>query len=117
MLHRLPEDIRLCAQRIDDESTQGLRCSFQPSTGATYMGTRAKVITPNGSSEEFNFLQAATLAPFLFIIVLDYALRQAIRGQEQKLGFILTPRRSPRHPAETLTDLDMPTISVCYLMK
>lgn len=49
-------------------------------------------------------LQGDTLAPFLFIIVLDYALRQAIRGGE--VGFTITLRRSPRHSAETLTDLD-----------
>lgn len=39
--------------------------------GATYMGTRAKVITPDCSREEFNFhtgvLQVDALAPFLFI--------------------------------------------------
>ena len=51
-------------------------------------------------------LQGDTLAPFLFIIVLDYALRQAIQGREQELGFTITPRRSTRHPAVTLTDLD-----------
>ena len=78
--------------------------------GTMYTGTRAQVTTPDGSSEEFNIqtgvLQGDTLAPFLFIIVLDYALRQAMRGKEQELGFTITPRRSTRHPAQTLTDLD-----------
>lgn len=37
---------------------------------------------------------------------MDYALRQAIRGREQELGFNITLRRSRRHPAEALTDLD-----------
>ena len=68
-----------------------------------YAGTRAKVVTPDGNSEEFDILagvmQGDTLAPFLFIIVLDYALRKAISGREQELGFTLTPRRSRRHPA------------------
>ncbi|KAJ4939860.1 hypothetical protein JOQ06_029296 [Pogonophryne albipinna] len=61
-----------------------------------YAGTRAKVVTPDGNSEEFDILarvmQGDTLAPFLFIIVLDYALSKAISGREQDLGFTLTPR-------------------------
>ena len=44
-----------------------------------YTNTRARVMSPDGCSEEFNIrtgvLQGDTLAPFLFIIVLDYALR------------------------------------------
>ena len=83
-----------------------------------YTGTRARVTTPDGNSEEFNIqsgvLQGDTLAPFLFIIVLDYALRQAIQGRERELGFTITPRRSTRHPAETLTDLDY-TDDICLL--
>jgi hypothetical protein len=75
-----------------------------------YSGTRARVVTPDGNSEEFDILagvmQGDTLAPFLFIIVLDYALKKAISGREQELGFTLTPRKSSRHPAVVLTDLD-----------
>ena len=63
-------------------------------------GTRAVVVIPDDNSEELAILagvmQADTLAPFLFIIVLDYALRKAISGREQDLGFTLTPRRSRR---------------------
>ena len=33
-------------------------------------------------------------------------MRKAIGGQEQDLGFTLTPRRSRRHPTVVLTDLD-----------
>ncbi|KAJ4943537.1 hypothetical protein JOQ06_006037 [Pogonophryne albipinna] len=75
-----------------------------------YAGTRARVVTTDGNSEEFDILagvmQGDTLAPFLFIMVLDYALRKAISGREQDLGFTLTPRRSRRHPTVVLTDLD-----------
>ena len=75
-----------------------------------HAGTRAKVVTPDGDSEEFDILagvmQGDTLAPFLFVIILDHALRKAINGREQDLGFTLTPRRSRRHPAVVLTDLD-----------
>ena len=70
-----------------------------------YEGTRAKVVTPDGISEEFEILagmqQRDTLAPFLFIIALDYVLRKAI-----KLGFTITPRKSSRSPAVALADLD-----------
>ena len=75
-----------------------------------YAGTRAKVVTPDGDSEEFDIqagvMQGDTLAPFLSVIVLDYALRKAINGREQDLGLTLTPRRSRRYPAVVLTDLD-----------
>ena len=68
------------------------------------------VITPDGETEQFEItagvLQGDTLAPFLFIIVLDFALRRAIEGKEEELGFTLTPRRSRRHPKEAITDLD-----------
>ena len=78
--------------------------------GNMYEGTRAKVVTPDGISEEFEILagvqQGDTLAPFLFIIALDYALRKAINGQEQDLGFTITPRKSGRNPAVALADLD-----------
>mgnify|MGYP002052339858 FL=1 len=74
-----------------------------------YSNTRAKVTTPDGETEEFRILagvlQGDTLAPFLFIVVLDYALRRAIEEHED-LGFTLTPRRSRRHPAVKLSDLD-----------
>ena len=64
--------------------------------GTMYTGTRARVTTPDGNSEEFNIqtgvLQGHTLAPFLFIIVLDYALRQAFQGREREIGFTITPR-------------------------
>ena len=51
-------------------------------------------------------LQGDTLAPFLFVIVLDYALRKALTGREEGLGFTITPRKSSRHPKEVLADLD-----------
>ena len=51
-------------------------------------------------------LQGDTLAPFLFVIVLDYALRKALDGKEEDLGFTITPRKSRRHPKEAIADLD-----------
>ena len=77
---------------------------------ATYSETWAKVRTPDGDTEPFQILagvlQGDTLAPFLFIIALDYALRCAINGREEELGFTLSKRASRRVPAKMLTDLD-----------
>ena len=67
-------------------------------------------MTSDGETAWFELLagvlQGDTLAPFLFIIVLDYALRQAITGREVELGFTITPRKSTRYPAKVETDLD-----------
>ena len=42
----------------------------------------------------------------MFLIVLNYALRKAMNGKAEDLGFIVTPRKSSRHPKEVLADLD-----------
>ena len=77
---------------------------------ATYSQTWAKVRTPDGDTESFQILagvlQGDTLAPFLFIVALDYALRCAINGREEELGFTLVKRASRRIPAKMVTDLD-----------
>ena len=43
--------------------------------------------------------------PLLSIIVLDYAMRSAIQGREEELGFELEPKKIRRYPAIILTDL------------
>ena len=48
-------------------------------------------------------LQGDTLAPLLFIIVLDYVLRNTMSPD---LGLTIHPRQSRRIPAVTVTDLD-----------
>ena len=50
-------------------------------------------------------LQGDTLAPYLFIICLDYVLRTSI-DKIRENGFVLTKRRSKRYPAKTITDAD-----------
>ena len=52
-------------------------------------------------------LQGDILAPFLFTIVLDYAMRKAMAGSEDELGFTLSHRKFRRHPKEILADLDL----------
>jgi hypothetical protein len=75
-----------------------------------YDNTQALVLSPDGKTEMFDILagvlQGDTLAPFLFIVVLDYVMRKAIGDDNDQLGFTVRPRRSRRYPVEVLTDLD-----------
>ena len=76
---------------------------------ALYTNTKARVITPEGITMEFltnlGILQGDVLAPFLFIIVLDYILRQSV-DKDSSLGLTLHKARSSRYPAHYLQDLD-----------
>ena len=76
-----------------------------------YSNTKARVVTQDGETEQFDItadvLQGDTLAPFLFVIVLDYAMRKAMAdGKEEELGFTITPCKSRRYPKQVLADLD-----------
>ena len=75
-----------------------------------YEDTKAKVISPDGETDTFDIvagvLQGDILAPNLFVVVLDYALRKAISGREEELGFQLVRRQSRRIGPVVLTDLD-----------
>ena len=74
-----------------------------------YRNTKVKVRSPDGDTEYFDIvagvLQGDTLAPYLFIIGLDYVLRTSIDKIKEK-GFELTKKRSRRYPATTITDAD-----------
>ena len=63
----------------------------------TYKNRR--ILTPDGEIEVFEILagvlQGDTLAPYLFVIVLGYALRKVISGREEQLGFQLLKRKKP----------------------
>ena len=71
--------------------------------------TKVKVRSPDGDTEYFDIvagvLQGDTLAPYLFIICLDYVLRTSI-DKIRENGFELTKKRSRRYPAKTITDAD-----------
>ena len=71
-----------------------------------YLNTSALVMTPEGNTDIFSIdtgvLQGDPLAPFLFIICLDYALRNAITPSD---GLTLKRRQSRRHPEEVLSEL------------
>ena len=49
--------------------------------------------------------QGYSLAPYLFIICLDYVLRK-LMDKIKENGFELTKKRSRRYPAKTITDTD-----------
>ena len=74
-----------------------------------YRNTKVKVRSPDGDTEYFDIvagvLQGDTLAPYLFIICLDYVLRKSI-DKIRENGFNLTKKRSSRYPAKTITDAD-----------
>ena len=74
-----------------------------------YQNTKSMVRSPDGDTDFFNItagvLQGDTLAPFLFIICLDYVLRKAL-DENPELGFTLQQPRSRRYPAVKITDVD-----------
>ena len=74
-----------------------------------YKNNKVKVWSPDGDTEYFDIvarvLQGDTLAPYLFIICLDYVLRTSIDNIREN-GFVLTKKTSRRYPAKTITDTD-----------
>ena len=74
-----------------------------------FKDTTAQVRSPDGETDSFTILagvlQGDTLATYLFIIALDYALRMATEGFED-LGSTLQERKSSRYPAEMITYTD-----------
>ena len=73
-----------------------------------YKNTKVKV--HSGMEKHYftivaDVLQGDTLAPYLFIICLDYMLRTSIDIMKDN-GFKLAKERSRRYPAQTITDVD-----------
>ena len=69
-----------------------------------WRNTKVKVRSPDGDIVA-GVLQGDTLAPYLFIICLDYVLRTSI-DKIRENGFELTKKRSRRCPAKTITEID-----------
>ena len=74
-----------------------------------YGNTKVKVCSSDGDTDYFDIvagvLQGDTLAPYLFIICLDYVLRTSIDKIKEN-NFKLTKERSRRYPAKTITNAD-----------
>ena len=71
-----------------------------------YKNTKVKVRSPDGGTDYFDnvagMLQGDTLAPYLFIICLDYVLRTSIDKMKDN-GFMQAKERR-RYTAQTITD-------------
>ena len=74
-----------------------------------YRNTKIKVRSLDGDTDYFHIvagvLQGDTLAPYLFIICLDYMLRTSI-DKIKESSFKLTKERSRRYLAKTITHTD-----------
>ena len=74
-----------------------------------YRNTKVKVRSSDGDTNYFDIvasvLQRDTLAPYLYIICLDYVPRTSIDKMKEK-NFRLTMERRRRYPAQTITDDD-----------
>ena len=74
-----------------------------------YKSTKVKVRTPDEDTDYFDIvtsqLQGDTLAPYLFIICIDYVIRMSIDLMKENC-FKLAKERSRRYPAQTITDAD-----------
>uniref|UniRef100_A0A1I8JGQ5 Reverse transcriptase domain-containing protein n=1 Tax=Macrostomum lignano TaxID=282301 RepID=A0A1I8JGQ5_9PLAT len=74
---------------------------------ALYCDTRAAVVTADGLSDLFDtssgVLQGDTLAPFLFVLLLDWVLRTALPSAND--GFLLRRRIGHRHGEKRLSVL------------
>ena len=70
---------------------------------------KVKVRPPDGNTDYFDIvarvLKGETLAPYLFMICLDYVLWTSI-DNILKNGFELTKKRNRRYPLKTITDAD-----------
>lgn len=76
-----------------------------------YRGTKGQLITFDGLSELFEGhaaggLQGDKLAPFIFVIAVDYVLIKIILKLREESGCSTKPRRFRRHPAENIKELD-----------
>ena len=74
----------------------GILEEFVTAISIMYEYMSAKVIKPDGETETFSILdgvlQGDTLAPYLFVIIIDYIMRKALTGREENIGFQLRKR-------------------------
>ena len=72
-----------------------------------YKNTKVNACSSDGDTDYFNIvagmLQGEKLAPYQFIICLDYVLRTSIDLMKEK-GFKLAKESSRRYPAQTIMD-------------
>ena len=87
----------------------GIPTRWVDAIGKTYEETRANILSPDGETEflktSTDVLQGDTLAPYLFIIVLHYVLRETMEGHQERFGLTIKPRQGRGVKAENVTDL------------
>ena len=90
-------------------SAYGIHEKIINSIMITYKDTKIIVRSDDGDTEFITIaggvLQGDTLAPFLFIICIDYVLKMSL-DRDNVLGFTLSERKSRRYPAIKITDVD-----------
>ena len=73
-----------------------------------YKNSKSAVMVDGGLSDPFDVttgvLQGDVLTPFLFVVLVDYLLKKVTWQLDS--GAVNHPRRSRRHPAKPLNDLD-----------
>ena len=73
-----------------------------------YNNSKSVVMVDGNISDPFEVstgvLQGDVLAPFLFIVLVDYLLKKATSDVDT--GVVTHPRRSRRYPARVINDLD-----------
>ena len=82
----------------------GIRESIVAATGLLSTGTKAKVLSPDSEFFEViaGVLQGDTLVSFIFTIMLENAMKQAIWNDAQEIiGFKLNQKISRRHQHNT----------------
>ena len=93
-IHRWKMELILLAYGLPKETVSAITI--------LYRNTKVKVRSPDGDTEYFDIvagvLQRDTLAPYLFIICLDYVIRKSI-DKIKEHGFELTNKRGRRYPA------------------
>ena len=98
-----------CGKMLHILRLYGIPSRIVDAIGRIYENTKANVLSPDGETEFFNIkagvLQGDTLSPYLFIIVLDYILRQSI-DLNVNCGLTIKPQQSRRIKAIVMTDLD-----------
>ena len=106
---RLYQGLRFHSQREDGTNPTSIPKETVAAITILYRNTKVKVRSLDGDTEYFDIVagvpQADTVAPYLFIICLDYVLRTSI-DKIRENGFELTKKRSRRYPAKTITDAD-----------
>ena len=91
----------------------GIPMKMVKATQTIYNNSRSAILVDSQLTEGFyvttSVLQGDTLAPFLFIIVIDYVMKNAEiqhTNEQGEHGFVTKQRQSKRQPATIIHDLD-----------